>query len=156
MSRCFFRLIVAAVVFVSAPASAQIGGRQDPQFTLGTRPTPSARKPPRQLNTLNDLAVAVNACWRPPALEHAHPGMRITVQFSLTRDGKFIGPPRVTYATPEVTLKTREIYRDAMLHSLESCMPLPLTSGLGGAIAGRMYFFWIVDDRDDSRIKPRV
>ena len=158
MMRHFLGLIAAALAIVLTPVvtTAQIGGRQDNQFTLGTRPMPGARKPPRELNTLNDLRDAVTACWKPPALEHAHPGMRMTMQFSFNRDGRFIGPPRVTYATPEVSVKTREIYRDAMLQSLESCMPLPFTSGLGGAIAGRMFFLWIVDDRDDSRIRQRA
>ncbi len=151
-------LIITVLAVVLAPMSttAQVGGSQSQQFTLGTRPTPGARKPAGQLNTLKDLTDMVGACWKPPALEHAYPGMRMTMRFSFSRDGKLIGPPQVTYATPEVTVKTREIYRDAMLHSLESCTPLPLTSGLGGAIAGRLFFLWIVDDRDDSRVKPRV
>jgi hypothetical protein len=151
-------LIIAVLAVVLTPMSttAQIGGSQNQQFTLGTRPKPGARKPVGQLNTLNDLIATVSACWRPPALEHAYPGMRMTMRFSFSRDGKLIGPPLVTYATPDVTPKTREIYRDAMLQSLESCTPLDLTSGLGGAIAGRPFVFWIVDERDDSRIKPRV
>jgi hypothetical protein len=151
-------LVIAAIAAALAPttATAQVGGGQKKQFSLGTRPTPGARKPVGPLNTLNDLYATVSACWKPPALEHARPGMRMTMQFSLNRDGKFIGPPRITYATAGVTPKTREIYREAMLQSLESCMPLQLTNGLAGAIAGQLFVFWIIDDREGSVRELRV
>jgi hypothetical protein len=55
-----------------------------------------------------------------------------------------------------VTPKTREIYREAMLQSLESCMPLQLTNGLAGAIAGQLFVFWIIDDREGSVRELRV
>jgi hypothetical protein len=135
---------------------AQAGGGRGQQLMLGTRSVPSARKPSGQLNTLNELFAALRACWVPPPLKNAHRGMEMTIRFSLNRDGRLIGPPRVTYATPEVTLKTRDIYREAMTRSLENCTPFPLTSGLGGAVAGRPISALIIDDRDDSAIKPRV
>ena len=158
MMRHFLGLIAAAAAIMMTPIStnAQIGGRQDNQLTLGTRPSPGAKKPPDQLNTLNDLLGALRYCWNPPPLVHAEPGMRMTLRFSLNRDGKLIGPPQLTYATPGVSPKTREIYREAMTRSLEACTPFPLTSGLGGAVAGRPFVIWIVDDRDDSRVKPWV
>ena len=53
----------------------------------------------------------------------------------------------VTYSTPEVTPRTREIYCDGMLQSLETCVPFALTSGLGGAIAGRPISVRVVDQR---------
>jgi hypothetical protein len=158
MTRFFLGLVAVASTVVLLPmfAAAQLGGRQSQQFTLGTRPTPGARKHVGPLNRLNELYAAIGACWKPPALAYAEPGMRMTMKFALNRDGKLIGPPQVTYATPGVTLKTREIYRDAMLQSIEGCTPLPLSSGLAGAIAGQLFVFWIVDDRDDSAVKLRV
>jgi hypothetical protein len=158
MTRRSFRLIVTALAVMLTPAStmAQIGGRQSHQFTLGTRADPNVRKPFGQLDTLNDLAVAVYACWKPPPLAHAHQGMEITLRFAFSRDGRLLGQPQVTYATPEVTPETREIYRVALSRSLENCTPFPFTSGLGGAVAGRPLSARVVDNRDDSGIKPRV
>jgi len=53
----------------------------------------------------------------------------------------------VTYSTPEVSLRTREIYREAMVQSLEACTPFPLSGGLGGAVAGRPFIVWVIDPR---------
>jgi hypothetical protein len=116
---------------------AQVGPGQRQQLLLGTRPTPNARKPVGPLNTLNDLWAALQACWVPPPLENAQPGMQMTLRFSFNRDGGLIGPPQLTYATPEMSVKTRDIYREALAQSLRNCTPLQFTSGLGGAIAGR-------------------
>jgi hypothetical protein len=135
---------------------AQVGPGQRKGLLLGTRPFPNARRPGGELNTLNDLFAALRACWVPPPLENAEPGMEMTMRFSFNRDGKLIGPPQLTYAKPEVGVKTREVYREALTQSLQNCTPLPFTSGLGGAVAGQPMFVTIVDDRDNSGIKPRV
>jgi hypothetical protein len=137
----------AAIALTPAAAQAQVGPGQNQQFMLDTRPTPNARKPAGELNTLSDLFAAMSACWKPPSFENARAGMQITLRFSLNRDGKLIGPPMVTYSTPGVGLQTREIYREAMLQSLEACTPFALTSGLGGAIAGRPISVRVVDHR---------
>lgn len=124
---------------------AQVGPGQRPQLLLGTRPMPNARKPVGPLNTLNDLWAALQACWVPPPLENAQPGMQMTLRFSFNRDGGLIGPPQLTYATAEMSVKTREIYREALAQSLQNCTPLQFTSGLGGAIAGRPISVLIAD-----------
>ena len=164
-----------AIVLTTAPASAQVeqrtcgvlggsacltlaqvGPGQRQGLLLGTRPFPNAKKPSGELNTLNDLFAALRACWVPPPLQNAERGMEMTLRFSFNRDGKLIGPPQVTYAKPEVSVKTREVYREALGQSLQNCTPLPFTSGLGGAVAGRPMVVTIFDDRDNSGIKPRV
>ena len=144
----FSGLVLAGLVALTpAIAAAQVGPGQNQQLFLDTRPQPDARRPAGPLNTLNDLFAALSACWKPPAYEHARAGMRMTMRFSLKRDGTMIGPPMVTYSTPEVSQKIREIYREAMLQALESCTPLQLTERLGGAIAGRPIVVWVVDRR---------
>jgi hypothetical protein len=138
---------------------AQVGPGQRQQLLLGTRPTPNARKPVGPLNTLNDLWAALEACWVPPPLENAQPGMQMTLRFSFNRDGGLIGPPQLTYATPEMSMKTRYIYREALAQSLRNCTPLQFTSGLGGAIAGRPISVLISDipTRDSpKRDSPRA
>lgn len=138
-------------------AQAQAGAiGQTLQLTLGTRAARDARKPDGDLNTLRDLFAALRACWTPPPEESAHDGMQMSMRFSLSREGKLIGPPRVTYATRGVGAKTRELYRDAMAQSLQACMPLPLTRSFGGAIAGRPIVVRIIDNREGLPTKRRA
>jgi hypothetical protein len=148
MPKLLSSLLVAGVALLTpAAVSAQVGPGQTRQLMLDTRPAPDARKPSGELNTLNELFAAIRACWKPPSYENARAGMQMTIRFSLNRDGRLIGPPMVTYSTPEVTPRTREIYRDALMQSLEACTPFPLTGGLGGAVAGRPISARVVDQR---------
>ena len=59
-----------------------------------------------------------------------------------------IGPPRVTYTSPDAPSETRNVYHDAITAALDRCTPLPFTAGLGGALAGRPVAIRFVDDRD--------
>ncbi|MDQ8729851.1 hypothetical protein [Bradyrhizobium sp. LHD-71] len=133
---------------------AQLSISEGLRLTLGTRAAADAKKPEGKLNTLRDLFAALRACWEPPPPENAHRGMQMSMRFSLSRNGRFIGPPRVTYATREVSQRTRDLYRDAMAQSLEGCMPLPLTKEFAGAIAGRPIVVRIIDDREASERPP--
>lgn len=127
------------------------------QLTLGTRAAADAKRPAGELNTIRDLLAALRSCWMPPAPENAYPGMQMSLRFSLNREGKLIGEPRVTYATREVTQKTRDLYRDAFTQSLQACTPFAITRSFAGAIAGRPIVVRVIDDRDDvARTKPRV
>lgn len=157
MASVFFGLFVAAVVAgLAHPAAAQVGISQNRQLLLGTIPATDAKKPAGQLNTLNDLFAALRACWKPPALDNAYPGMQMTMRFSFNREGRMIGPPQVTYATADVSPRTRDVYREAMVQSLQRCAPFPFTKGLAGAVAGRPLTVRIVDNRDNSAVKPRA
>jgi hypothetical protein len=73
--------------------------------------------------------------------------MEMSVRFSIKRDGELIAPPRLTYATPAASTQTRDAYRHAIDDSLARCVPLSLTKGLGGAIAGRPLMVRFVDNR---------
>ncbi len=136
-------------------AQAQGGVGENLQLTLGTRATADARKPNGELNTLGDLFAALRACWTPPAPDNAHRGMQMSMRFSLGRAGKLIGAPRVTYATRQVSQKTRDLYREAIAQSLQGCMPFPFTKGFAAAIAGRPIAIRIIENREDAA-KPTV
>jgi hypothetical protein len=47
-----------------------------------------------------------------------------------------------------VPADTRTTYLKAINASLDSCLPLKLTQGLGGALAGRPIMIRYVDNRD--------
>lgn len=135
-------------------AHAQLSISEGLRLTLGTRAGADAKKPDGELNTLRDLFAALRACWAPPPAENAHRGMQMSMRFSLSREGRLIGPPRVTFATREVSQRTRDLYRDAMAQSLQGCMPFPLTNEFAGAIAGRPIVIRIIDDREATGRPP--
>lgn len=89
------------------------------------------------IGTLRAIFPALAACWRPPdglrGLEQAE----VTLRLSLRRDGTVVGEPRVTYATAPAQSRAYQLLAEAGLDSIRHCTPVPLTPGLGAAVAGR-------------------
>jgi hypothetical protein len=106
------------------------------------------RKPDHDLDTIGDLFAALRSCWTPPPAENAREGMQMSVRFSFKRSGEIIAAPRLTYSTSGVPADTRSLYLNAINASLEACVPLKFTGGLGGALAGRPIAIRYVDNRD--------
>jgi len=104
-------------------------------------------RPDHDLDTIGDLFAALRSCWSPPPAESAREGMQMSVRFSFKRSGEIIATPRMTYATAGVPADTRAAYLKAIDASLDACMPLKFTGGLGGAIAGRPIAIRYVDNR---------
>jgi hypothetical protein len=106
------------------------------------------QKPDHELDTIGDLFAALRSCWSPPPADGAREGMQMSVRFSFRRSGEIIATPRLTYSTAGVPADTRAAYLKAINASLDSCMPLKFTGGLGGALAGRPIAIRYVDNRD--------
>jgi len=111
------------------------------------------QKPDHDLDNIGDLFAALRSCWTPPLAESAKEGMQMTVRFSFRRSGDMIGPPRVTFATAGVPADVRDTYFKAISSSLDSCVPLKFTGGLGGALAGRPIAIRYVDNRELDKQK---
>jgi hypothetical protein len=124
---------------------------EDLHLTIESRPAEKDAakyaKPDHDLDTIGDLFAALRSCWTAPDPGVARAGMEMSVRFSIKRDGELIAPPRLTYATPAASTQTRDTYRHAIDDSLARCVPLSLTKGLGGAIAGRPLMVRFVDNR---------
>ena len=122
------------------------------QVTVQTVPSkddaPKYQKPDHALDNIGDLFAALRSCWSPPPPDAAHEGMQMSVRFSFKKSGDVIGPPRMTFATSGVTPETRDTYLKAINSSLDACLPLKFSDGLGGAIAGRPIMIRYVDNRD--------
>ena len=114
--------------------------------------TPQPPHRPPVLNTLDDIGLALGICWAAhmPPLAQARPGMNITVMLTFKRSGELLGEPRFTYMTREATPQTRALYQRAVVEAINACTPLPLSEGLGGAIAGRPTIFPFVDRRNEK------
>ncbi|MBR0827928.1 hypothetical protein JQ596_20555 [Bradyrhizobium manausense] len=128
---------------------------QNLQLTVQTVPSPNElakyQKPDHDLDTIGDLFAELRACWAPPPEDSARQGMQMSVRFSFNRTGGLIGPPRLTYATSGVPADTRTTYLNAINTSLNACLPLKFTDGLGGALAGRPIAIRYVDNRELGR-----
>lgn len=122
------------------------------QLTIETVPPQDQaakyQKPDHDLDTIGDLFAALRSCWSPPPTDSAHEGMQMSVRFSFRRSGEIIGAPRLTYATAGVSADTRAAYLKAINASLDACIPLKFTGGLGGALAGRPIAIRYVDNRE--------
>jgi hypothetical protein len=108
----------------------------------------AARAEPGQVNTIDELFARIRQCWKPPKLPEGHPGMQITVLFTLTRNGDLFGKPRITFETPEATEADSIAYRTAVMETLQRCTPMPFTEGMGGAAAGKPIRFRFDDRRN--------
>ena len=106
------------------------------------------KKPEHDLDNIGDLFAALRSCWSPPAADTAREGMQMSVRFSFKRTGEIIATPRVTFATAGVAADTRATYLKAITSSLDACLPLKFTDGLGGALAGRPIAIRYVDNRE--------
>ena len=105
-------------------------------------------RPDHDLDTIGDLFAELRSCWSPPPADAAREGMQMSVRFSFKRSGEIIGAPRMTYATAGVSPDIRETYLKAINASLDACVPLKFTGGLGGALAGRPIAIRYVDNRE--------
>lgn len=122
------------------------------QLTVETVPSrddaAKYQRPGHDLDSIGDLFAALRSCWSPPPADSARQGMQMSVRFSFKRSGEIIGTPRLTFATAGVPADVRATYLKAINASLDACMPLKFTGGLGGALAGRPIAIRYVDNRD--------
>jgi hypothetical protein len=77
--------------------------------------------------------------------------MRVTLKLAFKHDGELLAPPRFTYTTHEASDEEKKVYREAALDMLKRCTPLPITAGLGGAIAGRPMVVPIIETRAEKK-----
>src|SRR5215475_8725517 len=125
---------------------------QNLQLTVQTVPAQNDeekyKRPDHDLDTIGDLFAELRSCWSPPPPDAAREGMQMSVRFSFKRSGEMIGPPRISFATAGVPSDTRETYLKAINASLDACIPMKFTDGLGGALAGRPIAIRYVDNRE--------
>lgn len=107
------------------------------------------------VSTLDGIFERLKTCWRGPELPSGHPGMQITVLFSLKRDGELLGRPRITFETPGISEADSIAYRTAVMETLQRCTPMPFSGGLGDAVAGRPFRVRFDDRRNQPKPSER-
>jgi hypothetical protein len=105
---------------------------------------------------IDELGPLLSKCLELPPDDEARDGMRVTLRLAFKRDGELIAAPRFTYTTHEATRDVKAAYRQAALDMLKRCAPLPITDGLGAAIAGRPFVVAIIDRRNDQKDEART
>ena len=87
-------------------------------------------------NTLMDMRRALGACLAATPLAS---GSRVTIVFTMRRDGSIFGKPRIRYARLEGGPEAERRFLDDVARAVDSCLPLRVTPALGAAIAGRPF-----------------
>jgi hypothetical protein len=95
--------------------------------------------PAAPANTLKDMFNQLSACLSKEAgAEDAWRGAEMTLRFSLRRDGSLIGKPHITYSKlPKDEADKRRVMEN-IAFAMDRCLPVKITDGLGGAIAGHL------------------
>jgi len=108
-----------------------------PLLLLGSPETKSA-----PANTLRELTAAIGECVK--SARAGLPGSELTILFSLKRDGSLLGRPRISHAKLLGDSSTQRAFVGNVLAAFDKCLPLSITDGLGGAVAGRPMSFRVV------------
>ncbi|GJD55779.1 hypothetical protein [Methylobacterium dankookense] len=88
-------------------------------------------------STLRDMWGALGTCTGRIRVPQEASGSEVTVLFTMRRDGSLQGRPRITHSRLVGDEAARRDFVAAALAALAACFPLPITEGLGGAVAGR-------------------
>ena len=115
-------------------------------LVLAAVPTTSWAEP---ANTLPELWRALVACSRVSGVPAAAAGSEVTVLFSLKRDGSLNGQPRITHSHLIGEPDDQRAFVSAALSGIAHCLPVPITPGLGGAMAGRPLRLRIIRQRPE-------
>ena len=99
-------------------------------------------------NSLAELGRAVSACLaRTPIAA----GSRVTIRFTMKRDGSVFGRPHLAWSHLEGDAEAQRRFLAAAERAVDSCLPARVTPALGAAIAGRMFTITIGRESQDSR-----
>ncbi|MFK5600182.1 hypothetical protein ACFZ8E_24765 [Methylobacterium sp. HMF5984] len=88
-------------------------------------------------STLNGMWQLLGSCTQSVGGPAASVGSEVTLLFSIKRDGSLQGKPRITHSKLVGDEQAQKAFLSEVLASVARCFPLPITDGLGGAVAGR-------------------
>jgi hypothetical protein len=105
---------------------------------LALAAAPAAAQEAAPANTLSDLGARLEACLKTGhSRDELANGSEVTVLFALKRDGSLMGRPRITHSSLIGGIDDQRLFLAAVIAAIDGCLPLAITPGLGGAIAGR-------------------
>ena len=105
---------------------------------LALAAAPAVAQDATPANTLHDLGARLEACLKTGhSRDDLANGSAVTVLFALKRDGSLMGRPRITHSSLIGGIDDQKLFLAAVISAIDGCLPLGITPGLGGAIAGR-------------------
>jgi hypothetical protein len=100
-------------------------------------------------NSLRELYTALGECVKAPA---GLPGSEITIIFSLKRNGSLLGKPKISHAKLLGDTNAQRDFVAGVLAGFDRCLPVSITDGLGGAVAGRPLNFRIISQPRQTKV----
>ena len=100
-----------------------------------------------RVERIRDVFPAIRACWHPPASGEGPTGLQVTVRLSFKSSGEVLGKPQITYFKAGGNRRFQDRFAASVMAAFAQCTPLPISSALGSAIAGRPFTFRFIDDR---------
>ena len=97
-------------------------------------PHSSATASDAPANTLRELFGKLNHCLMTPK---GNIGSELTIVFSLRRDGALLGKPKITFAKLPGDVSDQRKFAEGAETAFDKCLPVAISDGLGGAIAGQ-------------------
>jgi hypothetical protein len=76
-------------------------------------------------------------------------GLDMTIVFSLKRDGALLGKPRITHVNATGSPDLRRA-AGSVARAMDKCLPVSITTALGGAIAGQPLKVRILGKRSNT------
>jgi hypothetical protein len=92
--------------------------------------------------SLRELYSALGECVKGPV---GLPGSEITIVFSLKRNGSLLGKPRISNAKLLGDTNAQKDFVASVLAGFDRCLPVNITDGLGGVVAGRPMRFRVIN-----------
>lgn len=90
---------------------------------------------PGRVDNGRQLDAYLSRCFKPPP---GVEGSEITLIFSLDRDGKLRGTPRIAYSKLVGGLNDRKAFVAAALNMIANCTPVPMSEEFGAVAAGKL------------------
>jgi hypothetical protein len=87
-------------------------------------------------DNLRQLYLALDRCLSEIPIRGSA-GSEITVVFSLRRDGGLFGQPRISYSRLTGDAGEQKVFATQIAAGFNRCLPVSISTALGGAIAGR-------------------
>jgi hypothetical protein len=94
------------------------------------------------IDDLGSVAPYVDSCVMRGLRTESFSGRRdVTLRLAFRRDGSIIGDPVVAYSMPRRGEPEQERFILLMSQAFRACAPLPFSTRLGAAIAGKIFTF---------------
>ena len=103
-------------------------------IALAILATSTAQALSEPADTLSGLWRSLSTCIRAP---NEGVGSELTIVFALKRDGSLLGQPRITHSHLLGDADAQKAFVVDAVRALAKCLPVSITDGLGGAVAGR-------------------